>query len=249
PRIRSGTTRWSPYDDSVHWAPPPMCATRTAPIANTSAGARPRSTYPTPNVASAPPIAPNRRRSCGPARDLPRNGPISAPTPRAAISSPRPISPAWNLPSARIGRSTSTPPATPHPNFTASSAGTRGSLRAYRTVSTVSCRRLGRSWTARSSANVAWIPRISSAESTNEGESPAIATADPTYPAPARRAPPAPPVRHRRHRRRLERGREPRGRSQQDVDQPGEILRPYDEETQDEDRPGEVAPDPEPPPV
>ena len=83
-----------------------------------------------PNMASAPPIAPNSRRSCGPARALPTNGPISAPTPRAAISSPSPISPASNLPSARIGRSTSTPPATPQPNFTASSARTRWSFRA-----------------------------------------------------------------------------------------------------------------------
>ena len=85
--------------------------------------------YPTPNVASAPPIAPNSRRSCGPA-DLPTNGPISAPTPRAAINSPSPISPASNLPSARIGREHEHAPGDPQPNFTASSARTRWSFRA-----------------------------------------------------------------------------------------------------------------------
>ena len=57
------------------------------------------------------------------------NGPISAPTPRAAINSPNPMSPAWNTCLANTAIIASTPAAAPNPNLTETSAHTRRSRR------------------------------------------------------------------------------------------------------------------------
>ena len=135
----------------------------------------------------------------------------------------------------------------------------------------MSSRRLGRSWTVRSSAKVAWIPRISSGGQHERGRvhddrdvGPEHPRHDPAEGAADRehRAPQRPrervrdgevalvhQVRHRRHRGRLERGREHRRRGQQDVDEPREVLGPHQEEPEHQDRPGEVAGDHEPAPV
>jgi hypothetical protein len=43
PRMWSGTMRCKPYDESVHWAPPPRCAIPIASAANHRLGINPSS--------------------------------------------------------------------------------------------------------------------------------------------------------------------------------------------------------------
>ena len=255
PRIRSGsTTRWSPYDDNVHWAPPPTCATRPHPsrtrarAPGRAARTRPERRQRAADRTEQPTVL---RAGEGPSDERPDQRPDPArrhqqPEPDLARVKP-----------AELGGNTSTPPATPTELHREQRQDTVVLARVPRTVSTVSWRRLGCSQCVRPSANVAWIPRISNAESTNEAESTTIATwiehprhgplertADREHRAPQRprwrvrdrEVALVHQVRHRRHRGRLERGREHRGRGQQDVDQPGEVLGPYQEEAEDQDR-------------
>ena len=93
--------------------------------------------YPSPNTASESPIAGKSRRCPGPAIRWPRNGPINAPTPRAAIRMPKPMLPESNTSRAITGIRASKPAAAPNPNFTASRDRTRWSRRAKRHVSWV----------------------------------------------------------------------------------------------------------------
>ena len=98
--------------------------------ATQSAGASPSAMYESPKTASATPITPNSRRCPVPLTRWPKNGPTSAPTPRAAIRAPTPISPRWNTSAPNTGISASTPAASPNPAFTPIRASTRWSRRA-----------------------------------------------------------------------------------------------------------------------
>ena len=135
-------------------------------------------------------MAAKRRRSSEPAIHLPRNGPISAPRPRAPMSSPMPVAPAPNTFSANTEISTSTPAARPKPPFTLSNASTRWSRRAYRAVSRVASRTPGCS-RGRSSENGRRMRHSNAADSTNEAASmtkaasmPSVATTTPPRAAP-----------------------------------------------------------------
>ncbi len=102
--------------------PPAEVRDRNDRAVRASEGMNPNAAYPRPKTASAAPIAPNSLRSPGPAAARPRNGPMSAPTPRAAISTPMPIAPAPNTSSANTEISTMTPAVRPNPAFTDNSA-------------------------------------------------------------------------------------------------------------------------------
>ena len=85
--------------------------------------------YDSPKTPSARPMTRNSRRCSGPLRRWPKNGPTSAPAPRAAISTPTPMSPSWNTSTPNTGINASTPAASPKPPFTEMRENTRRSRR------------------------------------------------------------------------------------------------------------------------